>query len=144
METRSLAENEFRDVLRRTGLRATRARIAVYMALKEIGGHRSVHEVAEFVKERGDEIPRMSVYNVVGDLQAAGLVMCADTGPGRALYEVSDTWHHHFVCRVCGKIIDVPCLKGEKPCLDPPAPIGATIEEAQIIFRGVCEGCSET
>ena len=141
MESPDLVEREIRDVLRGVGLRATRARVAVYQVLKEVGGHRSVNEVSELVRARGDEIPRMSVYNVVGDLQAAGLVMCADTGPGRALYEVSDTWHHHFVCRVCSKIIDIACMKGEKPCLEPPESFGGTIDEAQIIFRGVCEDC---
>ena len=84
----------------------------------------------------------MSVYNVVADLQAAALVMSADVGPGRALYEVAETWHHHFVCRVCGAITDVPCVRGKKPCLDPPAALAGTVEEAQVIFRGVCAACA--
>ncbi len=84
----------------------------------------------------------MSVYNVVSDLQAAGIVMCADTGPGRALYEVGETWHHHFVCRVCGSIVDIPCVTGKKRCLDSPPAFGGTVEEAQVVFRGVCETCA--
>lgn len=70
--------------------------------------------------------------NVVCDLTAAGLLMCADTGPGRALYEATDTWHHHIVCRVCGVVIDIPCERGERPCLEPPE-----------TFRGTCEQCSD-
>jgi len=84
----------------------------------------------------------MSIYNVVGDLQTAGLVMCADIGPGRALYEAAETWHHHFVCRVCEVVIDVPCLSGQKPCLEPPHFTSGTVEEAQVIFRGICAKCA--
>ena len=131
-----------RGVLREAGLRVTRARVAVYRALRETGGHRSVDEVAVLLKERGEEVPRMSVYNVVADLQAVGLVMCADAGPGRALYEVSDVWHHHFVCRVCKMVTDVPCARGIKPCLEPPPSLAGTVDEAQVIFRGICAKCA--
>lgn len=127
--------------LRGADLRATRPRILVYRTLSEIGGHLSVDEVVAALRDRGEDLPRMSVYNVVADLEAAGLVMCADTGPGRALYEVSDVWHHHFVCRVCRAVTDVPCWSGKKPCLEPPTSLPGTIDEAQIIFRGVCKKC---
>ena len=130
--------------LRAAGLRATRPRTLVYRTLSEIDGHLSVDEVAAALRDRGADLPRMSVYNVVADLEAAGLVMCADAGPGRALYEVNDVWHHHFVCRVCKTVTDVPCWTGEKPCLEPPSSLPGTIDEAQVIFRGVCEKCETT
>ena len=137
------AEALAREKLRAAGLRATRPRTLVYAVLREVGGHRSVDEVLELLEERGDSIPRMSIYNVMADLTGASLVMPADTGPGRALYEASDVRHHHFVCRGCGRIEDVPCLKGRKPCLLPPKRLpGRTIDEAQVIFRGQCTECA--
>lgn len=136
-------EDQARLRLREAGLRMTRPRVVVYATLCDVGGHRSVDELAGLLRERGHEIPRMSVYNVVADLSAAGLVMCADTGPGRALYEASDTWHHHFVCRSCGVVIDVPCIRGRKPCLKPPASIPGSVDEAQVTFRGICNSCSD-
>lgn len=111
--------------------------------LREVGGHRSVDELVALLAERGQRIPRMSVYNVVRDLTASRVLMYADTGPGPALYEASDTWHHHFVCRVCGTVTDVPCRKGTKPCVEPPPEIRATVDEAQVIFRGRCEACAQ-
>jgi Fur family ferric uptake transcriptional regulator len=136
------SSNDTSDRLRNAGLRATQPRVLVYEALATAGGHRSVDEIVSLIRERGDDVTRTSVYNVVADLQAAGLAMCADTGPGRALYEVGDTWHHHFVCRVCGSIEDIPCVRGEKPCLEAPSGFGGTVDEAQVIFRGVCEACT--
>ena len=130
-----------RQRLRNAGLRVTRQRAAVYELLREIGGHHSADDIVARLRQRGQSVSRNSVYNVVADLQVAGLVMCADVGPGRALYEVSDTWHHHFVCRTCGEVLDVSCLEGQKPCLEPTSDAPGEIDEAQVIFRGVCHDC---
>jgi Fe2+ or Zn2+ uptake regulation protein len=127
--------------LRAAGLRATKPRVLVYETLRANGGHRSADDVAALLAERGAFLPRASVYNVLADLTAAGLLMCADVGPGRALYEVAERWHHHFLCRVCDKVLDVPCIRGKKPCLDPPASLPGTVDEAQVLFRGVCDQC---
>ncbi len=126
--------------LRRAGLRVTRPRLLVLEALEGIGGHRSVDELVATLRQRGTPLPRATVYNVVNALVAHGLIMAADTGPGRALFELGQTWHHHFVCRECGAIIDVPCARGEKPCLEPDLP-GAEVDEAQVIWRGKCPRC---
>lgn len=63
-------------------------------------------------------------------------------GPGRALYELADHWHHYFVCRRCGAVSDVECAVGDTPCLHAPVP-GAVVDEAQVIFRGFCADCRE-
>ena len=84
----------------------------------------------------------MSAYNVVSDLARAGLLMCAELGPGRALYEASEEWHHHFVCRHCYKVADVRCIIGSKPCIEPPADLPGTVDEAQVTFRGICDDCA--
>jgi Fur family ferric uptake transcriptional regulator len=91
--------------------------------------------------QAGPALLRGSVYNVLGSLVAAGLVIVADAGPGRALYEASETWHHHFICRACGDVMDVPCVAGTKPCLDVALP-GSVVDEAQVIFRGLCTVCA--
>jgi Fe2+ or Zn2+ uptake regulation protein len=127
--------------LRKAGLRATRPRLLAYRALAELGGHRSVDEVVMELRRRGQPLPRTSVYNVVEALRLAGVVMGADAGPGRALYEVATTRHHHFVCRVCADVIDVPCVVGHAPCLEAGGDAG-TPDEAQVIFRGLCKACA--
>jgi Fur family ferric uptake transcriptional regulator len=133
--------NTVTDRLREAGLRATRPRVLVLSVLRDVGGHRSVDEIVKLLDRRGESIPRMSVYNVVADLTDASIVMCADAGPGRALYEAADGWHHHFVCRACGRVEDVPCARGHKPCMQPPASLDFYVDEAQVIFRGICAEC---
>lgn len=129
--------------IRAVGLRATRPRLLAYRLLHEVGGHRSVDELVQLLAERGETLSRMSAYNVVADLTRAGLLMCAEIGPGRALYEACDEWHHHFVCRRCNSVTDVRCAVGGKPCIEPPDDLPGTIDEAQVTFRGICDDCSD-
>lgn len=128
------------DRIRAVGLRATRPRKLVLALLGDLGGHRSADDITGELQVRGTPLPRTSVYNVLRDLAEHGLAMVADAGPGRVLYEAADRWHHHFVCRECGAVADVECAQGEKPCLDASVP-GAELDEAQIIFRGLCARC---
>jgi Fe2+ or Zn2+ uptake regulation protein len=122
-------------------MRTTAPRLAVHGAIAELGGHRSVDEVVAHLRETGTPLPRASVYNSVDALVRAGVVLAADAGPGRALYEAGEDFHHHFVCRRCGAVRDVACVVGVKPCLEP-AFEGGVVEEAQVIFRGLCDTCA--
>lgn len=112
----------------------------VLRLLQELGGHHSIDALVQQLKERGTPLPRASVYNSMAILLSRGLVMLADAGPGPALYEIYMNWHHHFVCTHCGLIVDIPCVKGEKPCLLPEW-VPGVVEEAQILFRGLCTDC---
>ena len=134
---------DFSTALREVGLKATKSRLSVLEALAEMGGHCSADEVHQYLTGRGQAVPRGTVFKVVGDLSEQGVLMVTDAGPGRALYEYAEEWHHHFVCRICKTIFDVPCVEGRKPCLLPDVEVPAVIEEAQIIFRGVCNECHE-
>lgn len=129
--------------IRNAGVRVTRPRLLVLSLLHEIGGHRSAEDMVDVLRSRRSTLPRASVYNVLNDLADRGLVMRVDAGPGRALYEAATTWHHHFVCRVCQCILDVPCAVGSKPCMMPEIE-GLVVDEAQVIFRGLCPFACES
>lgn len=128
--------------LRRAGLKATRPRLEVAECLDRMGGHHSADEVHARLAADGVALPRTSVYNALTALAGAGIALRADVGPGAVVYEVADHWHHHFVCRRCGGVADVPCVVGESPCLSAGDGFGE-VEEAQVIFRGVCRRCLE-
>lgn len=126
--------------LRTAGLRATRPRKLVLELLDGLPGHHSADDIADGLAARATPLPRASVYNVLDALSTGGLIMVADAGPGRTLFEASGRWHHHFVCRSCGEVRDVECVGDAKPCLH--AEIDADVDEAQVIFRGRCRGCT--
>lgn len=133
-------EKNLSQRLREKNLKVTRPRLLVLGVLQTLSGHYSADELVQILQEQGTPLPRASVYNALDVLLKQELVMLADAGPGRTLYEEGKPWHHHFVCIDCGTVIDILCLKGEKPCLTP-TQLPGTVEEAQIIFRGHCEAC---
>jgi Fur family ferric uptake transcriptional regulator len=127
--------------LRAAGLRVTRQRVAILDALAALGGHRTADEVAVALAAAGDPLPRASLYHALAAMADAGALLVADAGPGTARFEIAGDWHHHLVCRACGSISDVPCATGAKPCLEASLP-GAVIDEAQVVFRGLCPPCA--
>jgi Fe2+ or Zn2+ uptake regulation protein len=128
--------SEVSERLRRAGLRATQPRTTVLAWLDANRGHHP----AELIVDRTG-VSRATVYHVLGQLCDAGLALTAESGAGRVLYETAADPHHHFVCRVCGRVIDVGCVSGEPPCLTVGVP-GATVERADVILRGVCDRCA--
>ena len=50
--------------------------------------------------------------------------------------------HHHVVCRSCGVIADVDCAVGDAPCLTASDDNGFSIDEAEVIYWGMCPDCS--
>jgi Fur family ferric uptake transcriptional regulator len=49
--------------------------------------------------------------------------------------------HHHLVCRTCGRTEDVDCVHGAAPCLEPSATAGFEVDEAEVVFWGLCPDC---
>ena len=124
--------------LRQNGLKATRPRQLVLEAFEHLGGHHSVDDVVDWLKDQGQPLQRGSVYGVVEALVDKGLLNLADAGPGRALYEMPQKDHHHFVCQQCHAVLDVDLPEGFPW---PEFPGAACITQAHIVFRGLCRGC---
>lgn len=60
---------------------------------------------------------------------------------GRHEARVGDN-RHRVVCRSCGAIADVDCAVGAAPCLTASGAHGFTIDEAEVVYRGLCPDCS--
>jgi Fur family transcriptional regulator, stress-responsive regulator len=73
---------------------------------------------------------------------AAGLLRRKEPAGHSARYErrVGDH-HHHLVCRRCGRTEDADCVIGAQPCLTPPGEEGFVVNEAEVVFWGVCPAC---
>jgi Fur family transcriptional regulator, stress-responsive regulator len=129
------------ELLRASGLRVTRQRLAVLDVLTQ-GGHLEVDEITREVRDLLDSVSTQAVYDVLGALSRAGLARRIEPAGSPALYEarVGDN-HHHIVCRGCGLIEDVDCTVGEKPCLAPSSPHGFSVDEAEVTFWGLCPTC---
>ena len=133
---------EIQQMLRLAGLRVTRPRVAVLTAV-HAHPHASTDSIIGFVREELPDVSHQAVYDSLHALTAAGLVRCIQPAGSVARYEsrVGDN-HHHVVCRSCGDIGDVDCALGEAPCLIASDDRGFTIDEAEVVYWGLCPSCS--
>ncbi|AWS48077.1 Fur family transcriptional regulator [Streptosporangium sp. 'caverna'] len=132
---------EDEDRLRQAGLRVTAARLAIMQTVRE-GDHLDVEAVYRGVRGRVGQISLQAVYDSLHSMHRGGLLRRIEPAGSPARYEarVGDN-HHHLVCRRCGKVTDVDCAVGHAPCLDPVSDIGYLIDEADVIFWGMCPDC---
>jgi Fur family ferric uptake transcriptional regulator len=130
------------EELRGAGLRVTAARVALLATVRQ-GDHLGVEALAAGVRDRVGHISLPAVYEALHALTAAGLVRRIEPAGSPARFEgrVGDN-HHHVVCRSCGAVADVDCSVGHAPCLAASEDHGFTIDEAEVIYWGLCPACS--
>ncbi|MDP9822388.1 Fur family transcriptional regulator [Nocardioides massiliensis] len=129
-------------LLRETGLRVTRPRLAVLRAV-HAHPHADTESVIAAVRRDLPAVSHQAVYDSLSALTAAGVVRRIQPAGSVARYEarVGDN-HHHVVCRSCGAIADVDCSVGEAPCLTASHDHGFVIEEAEVVYWGTCPTCA--
>ncbi|MCD2189023.1 Fur family transcriptional regulator [Actinomycetospora soli] len=130
--------------VREAGLRVTRPRVAVLAAVHD-HPHLDTEEIIGLVRADLGAVSHQAVYDVLRALTTAGLLRRIEPEGSSARYEtrVGDN-HHHVVCRSCGVIADVDCAVGAAPCLTPSEDHGFVIDEAEVVFWGICPDCRST
>ncbi len=130
--------------LRAAGLRVTGQRLAVLSALAR-NPHATADVVATHVRAQLGSVSTQAVYDVLNVCTAAGLVRRIEPAGSPARFETrSGDNHHHLVCRLCGVTADVDCAVGQTPCLTPSEDAGFVIDEAEVVFWGLCPTCQRT
>src|SRR5688572_31535820 len=128
-------------LLRERGIQVTAQRLAV---LRAVAGqpHITADAVAEVVRTEIGAISLQSVYDALGLLVAEGLVRRIQPAGSPARFEdrIGDN-HHHLICRICGRVVDVDCATGSAPCLTPVDDSGYEIDEAEVAYWGRCPDC---
>ncbi|MEU7101245.1 Fur family transcriptional regulator [Streptomyces longwoodensis] len=130
------------DELRGAGLRVTAARVALLETVRK-GDHLGAEAIAAGVRERVGHISVQAVYEALHALTTAGLIRRIEPAGSPARFEgrVGDN-HHHVLCRACGAVADVDCAVGDAPCLTASDDHGFSIDEAEVIYWGLCPDCS--
>jgi Fe2+ or Zn2+ uptake regulation protein len=129
------------DVLRQRGIQVTAQRLAV---LRAVAGqpHITADAVADAVRAEIGAISLQSVYDALGLLVAEGLIRRIQPSGSPARFEdrVGDN-HHHLICRICGRVVDIDCAVGSTPCLTAADDQGYEIDEAEVAYWGRCPEC---
>ncbi|NUR60827.1 MAG: transcriptional repressor [Catenulispora sp.] len=132
------------EELRGAGLRVTAARVALLETVRD-GDHLDADAVAAGVRERVGHVSLQAVYEALHALTGARLIRRIEPAGSPARYEgrIGDN-HHHLVCRECGTVVDVDCAVGAVPCLEASDDHGFVIDEAEVVYWGLCPACSSS
>jgi Fur family peroxide stress response transcriptional regulator len=142
MDVRAETKAGLAGRLRDKGLRVTQQRLAVLEYLLATQNHPTAEQVEEGVNRLVPTTSRASVYNVLHSLKESGLIdeLILDDAVSR--YDANLGRHHHFICRACGTVEDVPWQTFREA---PHARLadGRTVEDYAVTLRGVCARCAK-
>jgi Fur family transcriptional regulator, stress-responsive regulator len=130
------------DLLRQRGIQVTAQRLAVLRAVAD-QPHITADGVAAVVRTEIGAISLQSVYDTLGLMVSEGVIRRIQPAGSPARFEdrVGDN-HHHLVCRICGRVVDVDCAVGPAPCLKAANDRGYQIDEAEVAYWGRCPDCA--
>ena len=123
--------------LRKVGLKVThpRMRILELLEQKSAQHHLSAEDIYRQLLDHGDEIGLATVYRVLTQFEAAGLVLKHNFEGGQAVYELDRGGHHdHMVDVDTGKIIEFESSEIEKLQREIAAKHGYELEEHSLVL----------
>lgn len=128
------------QILKSKGLRVTPQRFAVYANLRSRQDHPTVEQILNALNQDAPVSSQATVYSSLQALREVGLVREVLLEEGVLRYDAKVEQHHHFHCRQCGYIEDIPWeafpdinFEGLHPGLKP--------ESCEVTVHGLCSNC---
>lgn len=100
--------------LRKAGLKVTLPRVKIFNILQSAKDdhlsaaehHLSAEDVYKKLLEQGDDVGLATVYRVLTQFEAAGLVVRHNFEGGHAVFEMATDHHDHMVCTETGQVVE--------------------------------------
>ena len=131
--------------LKRAGLKATLPRLKILEFLENSKvRHMSAEDVYKAMLESGEEVGLATVYRVLTQFEAAGLVVRHHFEGGQSVFEMEQGQHHdHILCVRCGKVdefFDETIEERQKKIAKEK---GYTMTDHSLYIYGVCGDCQK-
>jgi Fur family ferric uptake transcriptional regulator len=122
--------------LRKVGLKITQPRKRILVLLEEAGNkHMTADDIYRVLINAGEDIGLATVYRVLNQFAAAGLVVKHNFEGGQAFYELDSGRHHdHMVCVETGKVIEFSNEEIERLQAEIAAEHGYVIEDHSLVM----------
>jgi Fur family transcriptional regulator, ferric uptake regulator len=122
--------------------RSTTQREAIWGVLDAAVGPLLPEEILTVARRRCRSLGLATVYRALQRLEDEGRAARVTSGNGRVRFEVARGHHHHFECRDCERVYDVPgCLRSPRS-LERTLPAGFRLEAHDVRMQGVCADCA--
>ena len=124
------------------GQRRSPQREAIQRVIERAAGPLTVRQIHARAKRRITNLGIATVYRNINLLLEADRIRTVTLSDGESRYESAGLGHHHhFKCRVCRKVYDLPgCQLANS--VDTRLPEGFVAEEHEVTFHGTCPDCS--
>jgi Fur family transcriptional regulator, peroxide stress response regulator len=132
--------SQIEERVRAVGLKLTPQRFAVLDFLVRSREHPTADQISAALNRSFPRASRATIYNTLNALRDAGLVHEVYMDDAVARFDANLDQHHHFVCRVCDKLEDVPFEAVGELTAGKLRP-GYKVEHYEIVLRGVCAAC---
>ena len=136
------ADAELSASLRARGQRVTSQRLILHRALRELGRHTTAEELLRSAADRLPNLSLPTVYATLELFEELGVVRRVAVGAGPVMWDPRPDPHQHFVCRRCGRILDLDVRVRAGAALDAARAAGHAPDQAQVLVTGVCEACA--
>jgi len=129
--------------LKDAGLKVTLPRMKILEILESSENrHMSAEEVYKHLIETGKDIGMATVYRVLTQFEAAGLVARHNFESGHSVYEINQGYHHdHILCIRCGKVDEFVDETIEERQREIAKASGYEMTDHSLYIYGVCEEC---
>ena len=129
--------------LRRLGLKVTSPRLKILHILEQASArHLSAEDVFRLLLSSGEDVGLATVYRVLTQFEAAGLVKRHHFEEGYSVFELNQGVHHdHLVCVRCGQVDEFIDEVIEKRQEEVAEKAGFQMTDHSLTIFGVCMSC---
>ena len=129
--------------LRKAGLKVTLPRMKILDILEQTSSrHQSAEDVYKALLETGEDIGLATVYRVLTQFEAAGLVKRHHFEGGHSVFELNEGGHHdHILCVKCGKVDEFTDETIEQRQKVIAAELGYELTDHCLYMYGICKSC---
>lgn len=135
--------NEFAPQLRAQGFRMTPQRMVILHVLRHAGGHLSPSQVYEQARTEMPSLTAPTVYRTLEFLAENGFALAAHIGGGRIVYELTQSKHHHLICRNCGASMEIAHAPLDSLYLQLESSTGYKLDSSHVTLFGTCPDCQK-
>ena len=128
------------DILKKKSIKITPQRLEILRFLDENRNHPTADDIYKNLKKNNPSLSKTTVYNSLEILNKYNIINSISITGLESRYDIEKKMHHHFLCKKCGRIIDINI---ECPNINKTLEYGHKIEEVHGYFKGICKECNE-
>ena len=122
-------------------LKYSRQREAIKDYLSSVTTHPTADTVYMHIKDEFPNISLGTVYRNLNLLVELGEIRKLSCGDGTDHFDYDTSPHYHYVCRQCGRVMDIPMEATKELETAAKEFVLGTIDDHTVFFYGICDEC---